>query len=528
MATSEFEAESSDYFAVSDTLGGRFFIESVGSCALEDSDLFNPTTLKESANLFDCNAPIREVNPEETRSALQIDGANAYTPAGARRIETSLKVPTNSPHIAVTTSFEPATGLMTIHEVDPTVKCSPETVFPPTKTSCTSFVSAGVQLERTWQTSENDHVAWLTDTWRSTDANAHTLNALYAQELSEEQAGGGGRFEFPGSATFTATTTGHPVTLPSGPGTILYKSDASEGEGGDGTHPQGALVYDSAPSAPLAVFRGSEEPNYNAFDMPYQRAIPAGGTYTLRMAFVQGYGLPEVEKLASEAQASYFPSVSITSPANGSTTTSSPVTVSGTASDKVGLSSFTVDGKAVSVGSGGTWSTSVALNSGVNTITASATNLSGNSTSSSVTVTYAPPKPTPKPAPATASQVGSASGSNGQATVTLACHGTAGTSCKIRVNLTTIEKTRHGHLIGIAAAKTHSKRVTIATLTIVIPAGQQIKIALKLNATGRKLLAHFGKVPAHLTAVLEGEGGPSTVIAQNLTIKPKPKKHKKH
>jgi hypothetical protein len=67
---------------------------------------------------------------------------------------------------------------------------------------------------------------------------------------------------------------------------------------------------------------------------------------------------------------------------------------------------------------------------------------------------------------------------------------------------------------------------TVAGITIVIPAGQQIKISLKLNATGRKLLARFGKLPAHLTAVLEGEGVHHTIVAQNLTIKPKPKHHR--
>jgi hypothetical protein len=94
------------------------------------------------------------------------------------------------------------------------------------------------------------------------------------------------------------------------------------------------------------------------------------------------------------------------------------------------------------------------------------------------------------------------------------------------VTLTTVEKLRHGHLIGVAAAKTHSKTVTVATLTITIPAGQTVKVTLKLNATGRRLLKRFGKLPAHIAAILEGEAGHHTVVAQNLTIKPVPKKHK--
>ena len=60
--------------------------------------------------------------------------------------ETLRPVP-GAPQVAVTKSFD--TGLVKITEVDPIVKCSPSTVFPPTTTSCTSFVATGVQLERT-------------------------------------------------------------------------------------------------------------------------------------------------------------------------------------------------------------------------------------------------------------------------------------------------------------------------------------------------------------------------------------------
>jgi hypothetical protein len=526
LAASEFEGpfENDEYFAISDTFAGGFFFESVGSCGLEGSEIFNATTFEGDA-LFGCDASLYEENPEATRSDLQIDGANAYSPATAKRVEEKIGVIPGAPHIAARVErFEPSTGLITISEVDPIVKCSPETISPPTSTSCKEFVSAGVQLERTWETSENDHVAKVTDTWRSTDGSAHALNALYAQEFSDAKADGGGTFDFPGSTAFVGTTKGEAVALPAGAGAILYKSDAAEPEAGDGEHPQGAVVYDSVPSGPIAVFTGSDEQNGNGFDMPYARTIPAGGTYTLRMAYVQAYGLAEVNKLAQETLAGYYPSVSITSPANGSATTSSSITVTGTAKDEVGLASLTVNGKAVSVGAGGAWSTTVALNSGANTITATATNQAGNSKSSSVAVTYTPPPA--KPAPATASQVGNVSGSKGQATLSLACHGTAGTSCKVHVTLTTVEKLRHGHLIGIAAAKTHSKTVTVATLTITIPAGQTVKVTLKLNATGRKLLKRFGKLPSHITAILEGEAGHHTVVAQNLTIKPVPKKHK--
>jgi hypothetical protein len=69
-------------------------------------------------------------------------------------------------------------------------------------------------------------------------------------------------------------------------------------------------------------------------------------------------------------------------------------------------------------------------------------------------------------------------------------------------------------------------QTTIASVTIA--AGKSAKLTLKPNATGRKLLKRFGKLPAHLTAILEGEGGHTTLLAQKITIKPTPKHHKKH
>ena len=295
-------------------------------------------------------------------------------------------------------------------------------------------------------------------------------------------------------------------------------------EGGNGENPQGAIAYDAAPSEAIAVTKASSKTKVSVFETPYQRTVPAGGTATLRMAFTQAFALPEAQALAEAAVASYYPAVSISSPASGSTITSATpaVTVTGTASDAVALSSLTVNGKAVAVAAGGTWSTSVPLAAGTNTITATATNQSGLSKSASVTVTYAPVAP--RPAPATASQVGGVSGANGQATFTIACHGATGTSCKVRAEMSTVEKLRRGRVIGLIA-KVRSKTVTVASLTLVIPAGQTVKVTLKPNATGRSLLARFHRLPVHLTAILEGQSGRTTVIAQNLTIKPKPKPH---
>jgi hypothetical protein len=525
-----------DYEVESNTFSGYFDIESVGDCGLDYSRLFAPTSLVASDHLFDCNAALyKEDDPpsgSSSRSELQIDGANAYGPATAHYLASDLKVAIpGTPDIAVTKSFEASTGLITVHEVDPIVECSPETIFPPNTTTCKEFVSTGVQLERTWQTSNANHVAWMTDTWRSTDGAAHSLNALYDQETVN---GGkeGGAYEFPGASAFSAITKEEMITLPPGPGAIYYKENAETPNIGDGENPQGAIVYDTPTGGQVSVYRGTKESSYNGFEMPYQQTIPAGGTYTLRMAFVQAYALSEVQTLANEVLASYQPTLTISKPANGETVSTPSVTVAGTASDSEGTPTLTVDGKAVSVGGGGAWSTSVALSKGANTITAVATNQLGLTAQESVSVTYKPASPPPPPV-AHASQVGAAKGANGAVTFTIACKGEAGASCEVESTLTTVEKTRNGKPVAVSARrhpKTRSEQVTVGFSKLTIPAGQKVTISIQLNSTGKSLLSKFGKLPVHLSVDQVSAGHRSTIIAQNLTITPhrKPKKHHHH
>ncbi len=91
-------------------------------------------------------------------------------------------------------------------------------------------------------------------------------------------------------------------------GRIYYKEDAETPGEGDGKHPRGRSSTTHPPSGPLSVYRGTEAEEFNGFEMPYQATIPAGGSYTLHMAFVQAYKLSEVEALATEVLASYPPS----------------------------------------------------------------------------------------------------------------------------------------------------------------------------------------------------------------------------
>jgi hypothetical protein len=567
---------SSGYEALSDTLVGELRFEAADVCGLE-SNLYDPTSLLLSEELFLCAGYVED-EPANPSAGVRVDGAYGYGPHAALEVEAAIQPagPLGAPAVAVTKSFDQATGTITIHEEDPIVRCEPESLPSPTKASCTSFAATGVSLQRTWETSDGDRVIAMTDRWVSTDGDAHALSFAYFDGLSAGSEGG--LYELPGSSTFLPTTTGESVSLPTGASTIFYKTSPTTGEEEpEGTYPQGAIVYDSSPSEALGVPLGSSE-GQSELELPYGRTIPAGGSVTLRTTFIQGFALPEVRTLARDALAGYFPadrpSVTIASPSNAATITSSgaSITVSGTATDAVALSSFSVDEEPVPVGPDGAWSATVVLQPGTNTITALATNQLSATSSAAVTVDYAPPPPAPPPAPASpgeggtspagstgattgastsatpgasaqagasvdassgaagtvhAAHVGAVVSAKGDVTLTLACQGAAGESCEVQTTLSTIETRRDGRVVAVSADNAGSTRLTVGTARTSIAAGHQLRIVVVLDAIGRRLLARFGKLPARLTASLLGSSGASRILSKSVTVTP-PAKHVSH
>lgn len=513
LAPAAFTLSNSNVFGASNTLVANMEFGNPATCAIE-SNLYNAAG-EASDPMFWCDGVVHDTEeglPGEGR--ISIDGGVAFSPHTAAGIAESLGT-TGAPDYNATRVYNEATGQLALSEEVPYVHCSPEPkVAPPTKASCSSFVPSGVVLHRAWETSDNDLLATMTDRWTST-GGGHSVSFLYYEEL--QSAGTtGGVIRFPGASSYVTTTKGQTIPFPAGPGTLFYKEDASTPETGDGLHPQGAMVYDRAPTGPAIVIIPGEGNPYNLFESPYTLAIPAGGEQVIRYVYPQGYGLSEVTSLAATALQSFYPSVGISAPGSGSVVGTPSVTVSGTASDTGALSSVTVNGAAVSTG--GPWSTTVALAPGANTITATATDQAGLSRSASTSVTYVPPA-------AHASLLGAISALGGKVTLSVSCAGAATTTCSIHASLTTVERKRHGKILGVSA-RTTRRTVTIGALSATIAAGRTSKLTIKLNATGRKLLARFGKLPARLSVTSLSQRAKSTVLTKTVTIKPAPKRRK--
>jgi hypothetical protein len=390
-----------DYMAT--TLSASHEFSSVGACGLGTSPPYLSGSLAAATTAFDCDGALYSEEPLEaqqsSRSEIQIDGVNAYGPYAAEQL---FGAEPGAPSLTISREFDPSTGLVTIHETDPIAVCAPEpAVFPPTASSCSSFVSAGVSLLRTWQTEDSGAAVSLTDSWTSTDGAAHTLAALYDNHLQSAGAEAAG-FLFPGSSSFSDFADGSTVTLPPGPGTIYYAEARGTAITGDQEHPYAAISYNTPPNGEITFtqsdLNGASE---SRFVMPYQRTIPAGGSFTLHMSFAQAFALGEAQNQARAAVAAYAPTLSIAEPTDGATLSTPTATVTGTVSYGYTLSGLTVDGVPVQLDPDGTWAARVTFSPGANTITATATGEEGIATSRSLTVTYIPPATLPETPPVT-------------------------------------------------------------------------------------------------------------------------------
>jgi len=524
------------------TLQGFWAWQSAGSCG-PSSNVFEPSSFQRAAPpIFQCAATLSETTALKEPSIV-VDGHNGYAVAAASTIHAGA---VGQPFLELTPptpTFEQATGALSQTETEPIVRCENAgaeavDVPEPTSTECFQFASTGVELVRTVTTGEGGLHATVTDELKSTEASIpHTITMRY----SEQQGGIESDYKFPGESTFKPYNSGEsPPSSSSAPETLYFQADAKAANP-ESPHenPRGTITLSAAPT--VVKFAGP-----NAFELVYSnQTVPTLGALVLVQVLSQALTQLGVEQLTNAAEAG--PTLNVSSPANGTTVSTPSVQISGTAAGPLGIASVTVNGSAISVSAGGTWSTSVPLSSGANTISAVATDNAGKTTSRSITVTYTPktettvtetpagktpPAETPPGSPpvrARASLSGKVTGTGGKVAYTLACVGTAGERCNVKVTLYTVERLRAGKLLGLTASqKVRTKRIVLASGTLSIPAGLRVNVSVKLDATGRKLLARFGKVPARLSTILSASAGApaETVVAQNVTITPvkKPKK----
>jgi hypothetical protein len=394
-------------------LEGEFEYGSLGFCDIVSSFAYDPVTFA-GAQLDDCDGGFDSANGgmpgalTPTRSELQVDGTDVYLAGNAASLFVGAQNIPGYPSLTYGFSIDPATGNLTLNETDQGVECSPAAaVYPPTSSSCTSFVSAGVQVSLHIAQTDSGRMTTVTQRFSSTDGAQHDVDLLEDNEFFQPNADGALSFPWTGAGMQPYTTLGQVIPGPTadGPGSFFVESDRMAPDGSESA-PQGSVTFSNPPGG-VTVVSGTDNAITDSswFDLHYSRTVPAAGSVALGFTYSTAFLAREVASDAAAAGAAFEPSVAIASPATGAGTSQPQAVVTGTAADANGLSSLTVDGQAVAPGPGGAWTATVPLRQGANTITAMATNVFGNAAQAQTTVTYSPvvtvpPSTSPAPPPA--------------------------------------------------------------------------------------------------------------------------------
>ena len=490
---------------------------SLGGGGVFDAFPIQPGTLVLGADMYFGGDYVSDANAD--RSDLEIDGAPAYAAATAEDLVSGSENFSGLPSITFTTSQDPTTGNLTVHESETLVKCEPApATYPPTATSCTSFASTGVKFERTIVQDQAGRQAHFTDTYSSSDGQAHSLDLRYGQDFDNADAG----FNFPwvDGGSYKTHAAGDTIAPPpSAPATVFVNFDNTKASG-DLTSAQGAITFAQAPSALKFLTKGLSAANGDThLFASFVRAIPAGGSATLRTAYSWAYTIADAHTLAATAQQSFTPPGATTGSASSITTTGA--TVSGSVNPNAQATTYQFQfGTSTSYG-GTTAVTSAGSGTSATAVSAALTGLKPNTTyhyrvvatNASGTTNGADATFKTKNIP-TRLTVGKVKVKGITASVPLSCAGNPGVKCKGTLTETIKVKAKH-----------KKKTVTVGKASFSISAAGKKTVKVTLNSKGRKALA---KSKSHkLRATLTVKLGSKKVASRTVTFKHKAKHKKK-
>jgi len=377
-------------------LSWGFALGSLTDCPISASYSTDPTSFG-NYSLFWGDACLPIVSgvaeaPSTNRSAVQIDGLNAYPP------DFPLTGLGGYAPLGYSASWDAIHDSVTVSETDPLMLCSAPGTFPPggttpsptgvAESNCPSLESSGIQVQQTTAVLPGDQVARVSQTFTDVDHAPHTLDLLVSQSVHAWDSGETPGFQFPEQPVFA--THAFPDTyspFPSGPGSVYVIADAATPAALN--NPVGAITYGTEPLS--ASFVNSRATQTGTFLMHYVASLPPGGSYTLAWSYSQATSAAALQQLVQlETDRFYTPTVTLSAPASGSTSHDPEVPVSGQAHDPEGISTVTVDGRDAAIGSGGAFTTLAPLTLGVNNIEVTATNLAGVQATVARTVVYAP------------------------------------------------------------------------------------------------------------------------------------------
>jgi hypothetical protein len=382
-----FEAPQLDAYDTYTSLDGGNY-----ACPALNMTLASPATFETTSDAtFDCSDSVNEGGD------LQVDGQEPYYPDSS------------SESVTVSASQNPSNGDITIHDTEPLDNCSGDATVgtpPDTYTYCDAWQSDGIDDDRTIQQASDGKVALVTDDFVSTDGQSHQVIFDSGNHVDLGiYEGTGIIWDFPGTDGFQAYDGSASVDVGSAaPATIYaYNENDPDGSTAEG---RAAITYFTAPSGAIQFSDDSGAGYAQSPVIPYTLNVPAGGSQSVSIGYATEYSQADfAADLQTELDLQTPPTITISSPATNATETSSSVNVSGSVMATTGVESVTVNGVNATV-SGSSFSATVPLTAGSDTITAVVTASSGVTASATESVTYTVPSSSPVTPSVTANWAG--------------------------------------------------------------------------------------------------------------------------
>ena len=364
------------YYVLSGALEWSFALQSAGDCPIIASYATDPATL-ESYSLFDgdgCLPSSSGISPATgSRSALQVDGLNAYPPGAI----STLAFEGGFEPVSWSSAYaDPQHNGVTVTETDTPVVCAPPGGYPPTASVCPSLTDAGIRIQQTTTILPGGEVARVTQRYSSIDGKPHSIDLLLSQAIQAPGTGELPGFEFPRQTQFAAHAAPDSFTLfPARASSILVIGDSVAAP--STSNPIGAITYSRPPQA--ADFISPAGATVATMLLHYTAGLRAGGSVTYTFSYTESDSAAGLQPLeAAERDRYNYPHVRVLAPRRGAQTTHRTVIVRGSVSDGVGIKSVTVNGHQSLRGSTNRFRHRLRLKPGWNAITVVATNFGGN------------------------------------------------------------------------------------------------------------------------------------------------------
>ena len=233
-----------DFRYWSPQLLGRSIWQSVSTCGLAGASTIAPTTFHISASAFPCAGFVAPTT--SGRAGVLVDHANAYMPSAAATLFNGSANALGLLASQTSISTDPSTGNVLMRETENLLRCSPDAAtLPATALTCSSFVSAGVKLDRLIIQQGDGRQALVTDTWSSTDGRHHQVDVFYEDRLG----GSAPVVSFPWAGGFTSYPPGFTQTPPATAPFSFFTRSSPSAPDGDLNNPQGAITLQDRPTS---------------------------------------------------------------------------------------------------------------------------------------------------------------------------------------------------------------------------------------------------------------------------------------